>query len=389
MKKLAVTLIVIAMISAGIGTYSVIAAHRNVGNSTYFPAYTVVNLTSELGQYYQPGAIQAFGTNSTSILVSGISHYNKPTDTSKPALVQLTSLENSSLGVSLSNITGKYFHDGSVFGTAWNGTSWLLTGEINSGPSGTGAVISVRGNNITNLTPVLGKYFRHGGAWFDAWNGSSWLIGGNCDKEASLVSYSHGEVKNYSSLLGNSGGNPWIQLIEWNGTSWLIGGFGVFGFLKNGVYSNMLGMTEFATSGVFTAYYDGTGWMIGGGKPAGLQIVHNNGSIETLALPSYFNNWVNAICKLGSYYIIGGEAGIGPNRIAPALFAVNLTGKDPAFQNITSLLPGSFDYGLVQFMGDVQFEGANGILIAGQGNYDEVTGHSTGALALLSLPAYV
>ena len=344
--------------------------------------FTVANLTGDLGNTFSKGSIQAFGQNSTTILVSGTEYYYKPTDFSFPALIALDSLTSVAPGKNLTPVADQYFHEGSVFGTAWNGSSWILTGEAAWGNVDEGAAVQVHGSSYTNLTPTLGKYFQDGGIWFDAWNGTGWIFGGNNDHAASLVALYNGSVINYTGLLGPTLQNSWIQLIEWNGTSWLVGGHGIFGFITHGRYSDMLGKSEFKSSGVYSALFSGGEWVVGGGPPAGLEVVKGSQVISNISLPSYFNRWVNAVAPFDGGFIAGGEASGNQGEMMPALYYF-VEGSSWDFVNLTVLLPGSFNGGQVQFLSNAHMGNITGILIAGQGNYNEKTGSSSGALALL------
>lgn len=379
-RTVAVLLISILFVITS-GSYEVFT-HENHQNQS-IADIGIVNLTGSTGNAFSSGSIQAFGQNGTSVLLSGTSFYYKPSDYSLPALVDLRSLSSSSNGTNLSNIADMYFHDGSVFGTGWNGTSWILTGEISWGSIDEGSAVALNGTLASNLTPVIGKYFQNGGIWFDAWNGTGWLFGGNNDREASLVALYHGRVIDYSGLLNNVSSDSWIQLIAWNGTSWLIGGHGIFGFIKNGKYTSVLDATEFRSSGVYSAVFRNNEWIIGGGPPAGLEIVKGLHVVKNLTMPSYFNKWVNGLAIYGNGILAGGESSHGTHGMDPALYYVSLSG-DYQFTNLTARLPGPFDRGQIQYLAPVSLGNVTGILIVGQGNYNETDGSSNGAVALLS-----
>lgn len=381
MRRMYVILVVIVVIATSLGT--IFAEYNQLFVKSQ--KFSMTNLTYDLGNIFDPGSIQSFGLNNSSIFISGVSYYNKPADTNLPSLALSESLNNSTAATSMISIANRYFHNGTVFGTAWNGSAWMLTGEAANGNIDGGSAIIIRGSSVTNLTPVIEPYFNEGGAWIDAWNGSGWLIGGNIDKQAALIGLYHGTLINYSKDLGNLASNSWIQLLVWNGSSWLVSGHGVFGFLKGNRFSNLLNKTEFSKSGVYAALYQNNEWIIGGGAPAGMQIISSNGTISSVKLPGYFTNWINGITTLGQYTVIGGETSLGDNTIGPTLYAVSLSEQHPTFINLTSLLPGSFDYGLLQFLSFIQFKGQSGVLIAGQGFYNETSGYSTGALAFLKL----
>lgn len=378
--RIVVLIVIVAIvIAAGYGIYyHVITTPPNASVN-----YSVVNLTGDLGNSFDPGSIQAFGSNSSSILLAGVGYSDKTTQTSNASLMQLGSLQPGNPGMELSTITNEYFHNGTVFGTAWNGTAWLLTGEAAWSGMSQAGIIALNGSAVVNLTSTMGHYFRDGGAWIDAWNGSGWLIGGNSDTAAVLVGYYHGEIINYTSALGPLPVHSWIQLLDFNGSSWLVGGHGVFGFLSSGHFTNMLNRTAFASSGVYAAQFTGNRWIIGGGPPAGIQIIIGS-SIESAVLtPSFFNSWVNGICVYDNGYFIGGK-GMHSNRFFPALYEMTISSSGTSFQNLSSLLPSSFEGGQVQFMSTISFQNNTGILIAGQGDYNATTAFSMGALAFLT-----
>lgn len=371
--------IVALVVAAGYGVYY----HVTTTPPNASVNYSMVNLTGDLGNAFDPGSIQAFGSNSSSILLSGVGYTDKTTQFSNASLLRLNSLQPGSTGTELSRITADYFHNGTVFGTGWNGTAWLLTGETGFNGTSQAGVIAVEGSYIDNLTATIGHYFRDGGAWIDAWNGSGWLIGGNSDTAAVLVGYYHGEIINYTSALGPLPLHSWIQLIDFNSSAWLVGGHGVFGFLSSGHFTNMLSRTAFAFSGVYSAQFTGGRWIIGGGPPAGIQIISGNSVESAVSTPSFFNSWVNGICIYDNSYFIGGK-GLHSNRFYPALYKMSVSSSGISFQNLSSLLPSSFEGGQVQFMSTISFQNYTGILIAGQGNYNATTAFSTGALAFLT-----
>ncbi len=359
--------------------------NQGTGNQNSKGTFKIVNLTADLGTYFTPGSIQAFGYNNSGLLLTGATYYNKSTEATLPALMRINSLNGTSIGTGLDSITAKYFRNGTVFGAGWNGTDWLLTGEVSFGNTDEAGIISMNGDNIANLTETIGKYFKNGGAWFDSWNGTGWLIAGNVDKRACLVGYYHGEIINYTAELGFVPQDSWIQYLSWNGSSWLVSGHSIFGFLQGKNYINMLNMTVFRSSGVYSACYTSQGeWIVGGGPPAKLELIRGQKVIANISLPPKFNQWVNGITKFDGLYILGGKGANKSDPIFPALYSLNLSGVNWNFTDLSSLLPSSFDEGQVQFLSFVDFKNTTGVLIAGQGHYNINTGYSTGSLALLT-----
>ena len=377
-RLVVISLIIVLIVSAGFGVFYEI---RNNSSGTY-SSYSIVNLTGDIGQSYDPGSIQAFGLNNTSILISGVGYSNKSTGFSDASLMQLDTLQPGRIGTELSAVTKEYFNNGTLSGTAWNGTSWLLTGEAAWDGESQGGVIAMNGSTIDNLTSSIGRYFIDGGAWIDAWNGSGWLIGGNSSSTAVLIGYYHGTIINYTPELGPQPNHSWIQFLANNTTSWLVGGHGIFGFLTAGRYTNMLNKTAFLSSGVYAAQFTGGRWIIGGGPPALVQIISGNNVESAIFPPAFFNGRVNAICIYNNNYFVGGETKHS-GSIFPALYGVTFS-PSASFENLSSNLPSSFKGGQVRFMSTVTFGNYSGILIAGQGNYNPVTGFSTGALAFLN-----
>ena len=192
--------LIAAIVIASMAYYEL---YRNGGGSKHaFSGLEITDLTKALGSTFSPGSIQAFGENNTTILISGSGQYHKPSDFSTPALMGINDLNPGTSGHNMDELANTYFHDGSVFGTAWNGTSWILTGEISFGNTDEGSAIAINEGNVVNLTPLLGPYFKNGGIWFDAWNGTGWLFGGNNDRAASLIGYYHGGKANFNGFLG-------------------------------------------------------------------------------------------------------------------------------------------------------------------------------------------
>lgn len=379
-----VAVLVIAIVAGAIVSGSVYFAFFHSTQSTSLNAFHVTDLSPDLGTQFTPGSIQAFGANSTSLLISGMGIYNKSTDFSLPNLMEMNSLSPNVQGKNMDYVADQYFKNGNVFGTGWNGSSWLLTGQISWGNVTEGAVISMTGTKMTNLTSIFSRYFQNGGIWFDGWNGTGWLLGGNNDRKASLVSYQNGIVVNETSLLGNQSFNAWIQWLDWNESAWLVGGHGVFGFLKGNSYTSMLEVSAFNSSGVYASYFNDGRWIVGGGPPVAIQVVVGNRITDTIHMPSFFNAWINGITFYEGQYLVGGK-GLNKNgSMHPALYSVVLNSSSPSIRNLTSFLPSSFDLGQIQFISFLTFAGNSGVLIAGQGHYDPHSGFSKGALAFLT-----
>ena len=365
-----IAVIVVAIVAGSIELYEY--DHSLKANKMINPVTSMDNLTSLLDGYYDPGAIQTFGANNSSILISGTGLYNKATDFSLPVLEQINSL--STIGVNESAIANRYFWQGGVFDTVWNGSSWLISGQITSGNNVSGALIALKAGVVQNFTSEISKYFRDGGAWFDNWNGTGWLVGGNCDNKASLIAFYHGKFFNYTPLLGNVSNGSWIQLLVWNGSSWEISGHGVFGFLKGNRFTNLLDDTIFKNSGVFAADFQAGSWFIGGGPPAGVQKITGSSITATLIPGGDFSRYVNAVVPYAGGFLIGGEGMLKPSNIAPELLYVHSDLSTGSVQNESGFLPLSFQDGQIQYMANVNFRSQIGVLIAGEGSYNETSG---------------
>ncbi|MEM0158710.1 MAG: hypothetical protein QW812_04280 [Thermoplasmataceae archaeon] len=343
------------------------------------PEFRYISLQEELGTQFDPGSIQAFGYNNTSLLISGLGPYNKSTDSSLPNLEEIDSL-NIQPGKNMDSAISEYFGLGSVFGTNWNGSAWLLTGQLSYGDVNVGSVVSYEGNRFTNLTPRFSTYFQRGGAWIDGWNGSAWIVAGNSDNRASLVEYSHGSVVNLTGLLGNTPVGSWIQFVLWNGSAWFLGGHLIFGFLNGDRYTNLLSLSPFADSGALSGLYVDGEWIIGGGPPAGAVIVKGQSITEAFHPPAYLNMWINGIADFNGYIFLGGKGMTDTGLIHPALYIYRSLSSFNNPVNQSAEIPASFNGGQIQFMETIDFHGVQSLFIAGQGNYNEETGYSTGAL---------
>jgi len=305
-------------------------------------------------------------------------YYNKSSDYSLPNLAQLDSL--SGAGKNLDSFISAFFGTGAVFGTTWNGSSWLITGQLSYGSQNVGAVISLSGGKFLNLTSKFYGYFKDGGAWIDGWNGTAWLVAGNNDNRASLVEYLNGSVTNLTPFLGYLPHGSWIQFLLWNGSAWFIGGHEIFGFLEGDHFVNELNASPFAKSGALSATFTRGEWIIGGGPPAKLLIVKGTSIVENLTPQSYLNDWVNGLVYYDGYLLAGGKGVDSSGLIHPALVAYSLRDGNFRSFNLSGDLATSFDGGQIQFMANVSFDGKNFVLVAGQGDYNPISGYSIGAL---------
>ncbi|HEV2165660.1 MAG TPA: hypothetical protein VGS23_01575, partial [Thermoplasmata archaeon] len=183
-----------------------------------------LNATPDLPPSFANGSVQAFGVNSSDVVVGGVSFFSRdrtPYD-SLPALGSFTPSSPGSRD--LTNTTGRYFDEGGVFPVAWNGTAWLIAGQTTLDGQTFGAAIAVQGGKVTDLTPKVAPFFQGQGIWIAGWDGNGWLLGGNDTRGAVLVYLKGGTVTNLTPVLPNNSPGDWVQMVAWNGTAWLIGG---------------------------------------------------------------------------------------------------------------------------------------------------------------------
>ncbi len=353
-----------------------------VQGSATFP-YVVANTTGSLNGTFRPGAIQGFGENGTAILYAGIGRWDRPHDLTLP---ELSAELGSGPAVNLTSSTGTLFHLGGVFGTVWNGTAWLVSGEATWGPVSGGVLASYRDGAWTNLSPLVLPHFRGGGVWAVAWNGSSWLLAGNSSAGAAMVELRGGAVTDLTGLLPHTGARDWIQLLAWNGTSWVVGGRGVFGVLSEGRYTDLLPGSPFAGGGVFGADWNGTAWVVGGGPPAAVAELVGTSVRPVPALPPEFDTWVNAVVATPFGWLLAGKGSGVRGLSLPELALWNGEVRGCFVLDLHALLPSSFAGGQVQFAGWAPLFGPGSLLLVGQGGLNELTGYSYGATAVLELP---
>ena len=340
---------------------------------------SVVDWTGYLGTSYLPGAPQAFGSNASTVLVGGIGSWDKPAGHSVPMLVAL----HPPFGTqNLTPVVEPFFHDGGVFGNAWNGSGWLFTGEGTWGGEAGGVLLSYARGVWTNLSPLVRPFTSGQGLWAGAWNGTGWLLGGNSSAGSTLLSFDGRTVRDLTSELPHNRAGDWIQLIAWNGSAWVVGGKGTFGVLSGGRYTDLLPRSPFAGSGVYAAGWNGTAWLIGGGPPAVVDRLQGTVLSPAASLPDGFSGWVNSILWGGSGWLAAGKGfPHGPDSSAAELayWPTSAAG----FIDLSARLPTAFDGGQVQFADWVPSLGPHTALLVGQGHLDETTGYSTGAAALV------
>ncbi len=329
-------------------------------------AFRLVDATSHLGVTFADGAPQAFAFNVSAVLVTGV--VGDPGSSTVPSglLGTLGGWAGDPVPQNLSDQARPFFHAGDTLGAAWNGSSWIVTGEAAWGRFSTGAAAELTGSSWRNLTPVLGPYFAGtGGIWFDAWNGTGWLFGGASGKTASLVSMHGTATENLSRLVVAHSDPSWIQLLAWNGTSWIVGGQGVFGTLTGDRYVDLFDQTPFSSGGVFAAAWNGHEWLVGGGPPGTVEYLNGDRITPGPNLGTSFNRWLNSIVWDGGGWYLGGSAST-PNAVSvPVLEYLSSNSTSPT--DLSPELPASFAGGQIQFGSLAPFLGSGSVLFIGQG----------------------
>lgn len=383
-----VAIVALCLVVASLVAYTYYAGDWSFSGGSQSTTLNVTNLTSDLNGMFSPGSIQGLGSNNTAVLALGASYYNKTTDYNLPELAELST---QSSALQSSNLTGEiasYFNSGGLFGGAWNGSSWLLTGLAIWGNMHTGELVTLKGDTVTNTTGLVSGYFNGGGIWVDAWNGTGWLVGGNSSAGSVLLFIQGSQVTDLSGVIPNNRAGDWIQVLVWNGTGWFIGGRGIGGTLSGGTYTSILQLSAFKDSGVFAASWNGGVWVFGGGPPAALERYSGGNVIPQAKLPASFNSWVNSIITIGVGWLIGGKGIQQGSVFVPELGY--LPYSTPLGGNVTDLsgkLPSAFKGGQIQSMLEVQVAGNPVFIVAGQGNYNNTTGKGTGALAEVTVPS--
>jgi hypothetical protein len=345
--------------------------------------FHVRNVTSELGPVYAHGAPQAFGYNGSAALVTGVVGDPVQSTVPYPLLGTLGGLPHSDSSTNLSAQVAGLFHGGDTLGIAWNGSAWLITGEAAWGNSSGGAAAALSGGIWTNLTPVLQPYFSgQGGIWFDAWNGSSWLLGGASGSGAALVALRGSTVYDLTPTIPNNRPDLWIQYIGWNGSGWLVGGKGVFGAVTGNRFVDLNPGSEFVGGGMFAADWNGSAWLVGGGTPGAIEYLRGIHLAPAPRLPASFSWWVNDVNWDGRGWFIGGEGESPGVPYDSAL--VYLDASTGTVLTLSSLLPGAFAGGQIEFAALSPFYGPGSVLFIGQGALrisTGVAGPSEGAAA--------
>lgn len=363
---------------------------------------TVEDSTPLLGTAFSAGAIWGSGGNNSSVLLGGTRAYVQSTDFNVPALSEVTGSVSQAVGQNLSSLIAPYFVDGGVYSETWNGSAWLLGGQADFNGTPVPALVSWSDGTITNLTGQIASDFVQSapsqpwpdwGVWETDWNGSAWLVAGNGSRGAVLLSIEGDEITDLSPALAPSAQQGYITMLAWNGTGWIVGGYQVLESYADGRFANLLPASPFSGSGAFGADWNGTSWLIGGGSPTALAVLTGDRLTDGPAMPASFRNaWINDIVDVPSDEWASGCSGwmiAGLGLVAPAHYsaalAVWMPTLAPGVVDLTALLPASFAGGEVEDETWAPNLGTGVLLLSGQGHLNLDTGFSTGALATLDL----
>lgn len=352
------------------------------------------NATGDLAGAFTTGSVQAFGSNSTSLIAGGVSSFVRgglPYDT-YPAAAAVP--QNFGAGTNLTSLIAPYFVGGGVFPVGWNGTSWLVAGEATWGDLSVGAAVGYQDGRVTNLTGLVAPYFRatvpssDAGIFIAGWDGTGWLIGGNNSQGASLIYLQGDRVTDLTPSLPENGPNDWVQMLAWNGTGWLIGGEGILVSWYHGTFTDLFPASPFAPSGgVFGFDWDGSRWLVGG-TPTKTEYIQGDQETPGPSVPANFDAWINTVVYVPGQeplWVLGG-GGYGPSQTHTSELAVaNDSGTGGTAASLTNCLPGAFLGGWVQFGADASPTTPTVIGLVGEGGTDPSTGSSHGAMGLLTV----
>lgn len=380
---LAVFALLVAAITVVAVLYYLPAGPRHSPSSNSCAAPRISNETALLGTAFRPGIVAAFSANASSLLIDG----NR--GRLDPALVSVSLGSGSPVTTNLSSVVFPFSTHVGFFGTAWDGSQWVLPGTELPGKNGTPFLATMTGDQMVNITSQLLPFYPPGpehdfGLFTSAMNGTAVLVGGNNSKGATLFEVQGGKVTDLTPLLPpSSHGISWVQEIRWNGSGWLIGGYHVFGYLGPHGYTDLLPGSPFTGNAVLAAASNGSAWMVGGGTPATLAIYQGDKEVAAPALPPSFGRWVNTIQSVGhEAWLVAGNGTIAGQPASPATFL--FCGPSLASTDLTGELPSSFWDGQVQWSECIQ--GLGGVLIGGagayHGTYNYALADASGALAL-------
>ena len=377
--------VAVAAVVLIVGTYFALSLTPQSATPTTPPLARLVDESRSLGAVFHPGVILSGASNSTTTFLGGIGVYVQPTGFSLPVFAAVTAGSSSLTVANETTTIESDFLDGGVYAIGWNGSTWLIGGQRSPGGSDEAALVALDGGTATNLTSRVASYFHGGGIWAIAWNGTSWLIGGNSSSTATLLAWDGGPVTDLSSRLVSHGSKPWVQLIAGNGTETLVGGHGLFGLWTGSAYEDLLPASPFQGGGVYSAAWNGTSWLVGGGGRE-LVFVRGGNVTDALTLPPAFDQVALMVTATAHGWFVAGKGLGAEGSYAPELvFWAGSAGASPT--DYSASLPSSFDGGEVQGGVPAPELGPNMLLLVGEGAYNVSTGYGTGALALLQTTA--
>lgn len=392
----------VAVVGLVLGTAWYVDYSQSPGGRTSAPCFSGAgatvsseDLTGILGTTFRHGAIQAFDSNSTTVLLGGLSTFMRnaqPSD-SEPAVAALTQVNSGNpTSQNLTPFLYRYFDQGGVFPAGWNGSAWLLAGQTTLHGLAQAAAVSIQGGRITNLTGEVEPYFQGTrpnqdvGIWIAGWDGKGWLIGGNSSWGASLIYLAGDHITNLSGNLSGNRPGDWVQMVAWNGTGWLIGGQGVLAAWQGSRFTNLLPGTPYASGGVYAIGRAGSQWIIGG-TSGQLAIVNGSQVLHGPTLPPGFGAWVNALVPAGTGWWVGGGGYSSPLTYTTQLaFLPALTGNGPTY-DASACLPQDFQGGWIQYGASIPNINPQDVLLVGVGGVNATTGTGHGAAVLLQTTA--
>ncbi|MCI4358610.1 MAG: hypothetical protein L3J99_06245 [Thermoplasmata archaeon] len=376
----AVVSIVLALIGAGLSfhfTSSTLLQPSCAGGG--LATLDVLNETGVIRSSFSPGGIQTLGANGSTALLGGVGFYERqgPSYATVPALAAWP-LDGAS-AVNLTALIAPYFPRGGLYPVVWNGTAWLIAGQVNASSNTGPALVFLHGNRVVDRTSTVASYFHLGWIWTAGWDGQGWLVAGNATSGAAAVYLAGGRVTDLTPLLPHDHPGDWIQWVGWNGSSWLLGGGGMFASFRAGAMTDLLPGSPFVNGGVYGGAWNGTRWLVGG-QPDSLAYVDGNVVHEGPSLPGPSSGWVNAVVVVPGGWLAGGGIVLGPDQVRPQLDFVPGLASLPV-SDLSYRLPSSFNGGWIQFGAAVRSSAVELVLLGGVGGSDPVKGPGYGALA--------
>jgi hypothetical protein len=236
-----------ARLSSGSGTSMGDSSYVLVGgqNGTWFDAgqtprlervdlgnYSVTPLTPAPSTSSQPGTVWGGAWNGSQWLISGFGE-DDGSSGSNP-YIYLYDGQNQILAGTLNQSQSELsWQGGDIFAASYNGKEWLLSGL------GSGLLSSYNSVNATNhmsLATFDGYKFtdlsnvvpdqQDGILYANAWNGRYWLVGGGYKDIGVLFSFDGRKITDLTNNITEAVPEfGSVQALAWNGHYWLIGGY--------------------------------------------------------------------------------------------------------------------------------------------------------------------